>query len=100
MTKIALREVPETLSGILAMDASACLQILHTRNITADPEKAEIYQSFVQASLGDEAQPATSNRSADQSPDSSPVDILKTMTAIDLMNMFTTLQGERVQVYN
>jgi hypothetical protein len=81
------------------MDASKCLQILHARNITADPEKAEIYQSFVQKLANNEVQTEVSQSGADKPSDGSSADILTSMTAIDLMNMFTTLQGERVQVH-
>jgi hypothetical protein len=82
------------------MDASKCLQILHTRNITADPEKAEIYQSFIQELANNEVQTEISPSGADKPSDCFSADVLTSMTAIDLMNMFTTLQGERVQVHD
>lgn len=71
------------------MDPSKCLQILHARNVSIDPEKEEFYRSL---------HPAASER-ADM--DSSTCQILNDLTSMDnvcMMNLFTTLQGERVQV--
>lgn len=82
------------------MDASKCLQILHTRNITADPEKAEIYKSFTQVSTNNEVKNDMSESGADKPSKCSSAEILTSMTTIDLMNTFTTLQGERVQVHH
>ena len=72
------------------MDPSKCLQILHSRNTATDPEKEEFYKSISPASNVDED---IGNSAATTSPD-----ILRGMSTLDLMNLFTTLQGERVQV--
>lgn len=73
---------------------------MHTRNITADPEKAEIYKSSVQALVNNEVHAEISQCDTEKPSGCSSTEILTSMTAIDLMNMFTTLQGERVRVNN
>ena len=71
------------------MDPSKCLQILHGRNLSSDPEKEEYYRTLY----------PTENDIADtNSPSCLRLDILTELDNISMMNLFTTLQGERVKV--
>lgn len=73
------------------MDASKSLQILHARSVVHDPEKEGLYSPYSEIpSVHDEA---SKNPSHD-----SVTGLLSSMKTIELLNVFTTLQGERVQV--
>lgn len=68
------------------MDPAKCLEILHARSAKVDPEKEEFYKSL------------TSNGSEVSAAQPSAIDVISLMDNITLMNLFTTIQGERVQV--
>ena len=70
------------------MDPSKCLEILHARNIIVDPEKDQLYRSSF----------PTPDESIPVSVPCSEAELFSKISTIDLMNLFTTLQGERVQV--
>jgi hypothetical protein len=71
------------------MDASKCFEILQTKARTPDPEK-EIYLKASLLSL--------EGHSDLPLPPSNEKKSLSDLDNIILMNLFTTLQGERVQV--
>lgn len=71
------------------MDPSKCLAILHARNTSVDPEKEEFYKASF---------PETDDAPSAELTPPCEIDILIAMDTISLMNIITTLQGERVQV--
>ena len=72
------------------MDASKCLEILHAKARTPDPEK-DIYLKASLLSLESLAPDLPIP------PPNEKISLLD-LDNINLMNLFTTLQGERVQV--
>jgi hypothetical protein len=66
------------------MDPSKCLEILQARSTRVDPEK-EFFCG-----------PASSTTA--ESLNADEIDTLTGLDDIGLMNLFTTVQGERVQV--
>jgi hypothetical protein len=73
------------------MDASKSLQILHARSVVHDPEKEGLYSPYSEISSDhDEGHEKPSHDSV--------TGLLFSMKTIELLNVFTTLQGERVQV--
>ena len=74
-----------------AMDASKSLQILHARSVVHDPEKEGLYTPY-------SAIPSDQDEAHSKPSHDSVTGVLSSMKTIELLNVFTTLQGERVQV--
>ena len=73
------------------MDASKSLQILHARSVVHDPEKEGLYSPYSEIS--------NDNDQVNEKPSHDSVTgQLSSMKTMELLNVFTTLQGERVQV--
>lgn len=78
-------------SKAFEMDASKSLQILHARSVVHDPEKEGLYSPYSEIpSVNDETHKNPSHDSV--------TGLLSSMKTIEILNVFTTLQGERVQV--
>ena len=73
------------------MDASKSLQILHARSVVHDPEKEGLYSPYSEI-LNDH------DEDHEKPSHDSVSGLLSSMKTIELLNVFTTLQGERVQV--